>query len=115
GVGREVMSREFASWRIDALLCATADEADAAWQEAAASERPFDVLIIDVKGLACEGVKLARKVRMEQQEYRPEGILLMGLDGSVADSSLESLGAFALLAKPARPSVLFGSLASLTS
>ena len=114
-VSAEIMSRYFASWRIDALLCATADEADAAWQEAAASERPFDVLIIDVKGLACEGVKLARKVRMEQQEHRPEVILLMGLDGSVADSSLESLGAFALLAKPARPSVLFDCLASIAS
>src|ERR1700730_5570777 len=114
-VSAEIMSRYFASWRIDALLCATADEAETAWQEAAASERPFDVLIIDVKGLACEGVKLARKVRMEQQEYRPEVILLMGLDGSVADSSLESLGAFALLAKPARPSVLFDCLASIAS
>jgi signal transduction histidine kinase/CheY-like chemotaxis protein/HPt (histidine-containing phosphotransfer) domain-containing protein len=114
-VSAEIMSRYFASWRIDALLCATADEAEAAWQEAAASERPFDVLIIDVKGLACEGVKLARKVRMEQQDHRPEVILLMGLDGSVADSSLESLGAFALLAKPARPSVLFDCLASIAS
>jgi signal transduction histidine kinase/DNA-binding response OmpR family regulator/HPt (histidine-containing phosphotransfer) domain-containing protein len=114
-VSAEIVSRYFASWRIDALLCATADEAEAAWQEAAASERPFDVLIIDVKGLACEGVKLARKVRMEQQEHRPEVILLMGLDGSVADSSLESLGAFALLAKPARPSVLFDCLASIAS
>jgi signal transduction histidine kinase/CheY-like chemotaxis protein/HPt (histidine-containing phosphotransfer) domain-containing protein len=114
-VSAEIMSRYFASWRIDALLCASAAEAEAAWQEAAASERPFDVLIIDVKGLACEGVKLARKVRMEQQGHRPEVILLMGLDGSVADSSLESLGAFALLAKPARPSVLFDCLASIAS
>jgi CheY-like chemotaxis protein len=42
-------------------------------------------------------------------------ILLMGLDGSVADSSLENLGAFALLSKPARPSVLFDCLASIAS
>jgi len=114
-VSAEIMSRYFISWRIDALLCASAAEAEAAWQEAAASERPFDVLIIDVKGLACEGVKLARKVRNEQQGHRPEVILLMGLDGSVADSSLEKLGAFALLAKPARPSVLFDCLASIAS
>jgi signal transduction histidine kinase/CheY-like chemotaxis protein/HPt (histidine-containing phosphotransfer) domain-containing protein len=114
-VSAEIMSRYFTIWRIDARLCASADEAEAAWQEAAASDRPFDVLIIDVKGLACEGVKLARKVRIEPQEHRPEVILLMGLDGSVADSSLESLGAFALLAKPARPSVLFDCLASIAS
>src|SRR5207237_6707889 len=69
----------------------------------------------DGKGRTCEGVKLARKVRIEQQESRPEVILLMGLDGSVADNSLENLGAFALLAKPARPSVLFECLASIAS
>src|SRR5207248_4253802 len=69
----------------------------------------------DVKGLACEGIQLARKVRIEPQENRPEVILLMGLDGSVADNSLENLGAFALLTKPARPSVLFDCLASIAS
>ena len=114
-VSAEVMSRYFASWRIDALLCATPAEAEAALAEASASARPFDVLIIDIKGLACGGVKLARKVRIEQQGDRPEVILLMGLDGSVADTSLENLGAFALLAKPARPSVLFDCLASIAS
>src|SRR5207244_4094229 len=83
--------------------------------QAKATETPFDVVIIDVKGLDCERVEPARKVRSGQEGHRPEVILLMGLDGSVADSSLESLGAFALLAKPARPSVLFDCLASIAS
>src|SRR6266576_3584766 len=56
-----------------------------------------------------------RRLDHRHQGQRPEVILLMGLDGSVADSSLESLGAFALLAKPARPSVLFDCLASIAS
>src|SRR5256885_431608 len=94
---------------------ASASQAEAALAQAKATETPFDVVIIDVKGLACEGVQLARKVRIEQQESRPEVILLMGLDGSVADNSLENLGAFALLTKPARPSVLFDCLASIAS
>src|SRR5947209_11810473 len=114
-VSAEIMSRYFTSWRIDALLCASAAEAEIAMQDPASSEQRFDVVIIHIKGLACEGVKLARKVRTEQQGLRPEIILLMGLDGSVADSSLESLGAFALLAKPARPSVLFDCLSSIAS
>src|SRR5215472_5990088 len=114
-VSAEIMSRYFNSWRIDGLICASASEAEAALQEAAAAEKSFDVVIIDVKGLASEGVRLARKVRIEQQESRPEIIFLMGLDGSVADNSLENLGAFALLTKPARPSVLFDCLASIAS
>src|SRR5205085_9062386 len=70
---------------------------------------------IDVKGLTGEGVELARKIRIEQQGRRPEVILLMGVDGSAGDSNLEDLGAVALLAKPARPSVLFDCLASIAS
>ncbi|MBV9016817.1 MAG: response regulator, partial [Alphaproteobacteria bacterium] len=111
----EVMSRYFTNWQIDCDMCASADEAEAALEGAQAANRPFDVVIIDVKGLACEGVKLAHKVRIEPHGQRPEVILMMGLDGTIADDSLENLGAFALLAKPARPSVLFDCLASIAS
>jgi len=114
-VSAEVMSRYFASWRIEVRICASAGEAETALQDAEASKRPFDVVIIDVKNLTGEGVKLARKIRIEQHGHLPEVILLMGADGSAADSSLENLGAFALLAKPARPSVLFDCLASIAS
>jgi two-component system, sensor histidine kinase and response regulator len=81
-VSADVMSRYFASWRLDALICGTAANAEQAWQAAIASERPFDVAIIDVKGLRCDGMKLARKIRNHEQGNRPEVILLMGLDGS---------------------------------
>ncbi len=114
-VSAQVMSRYFTSWRIDALICSSAAEAEEAWQNEARSERAFDVAIIDAKGLGCEGINLARQIRTEGEGKRPEVILLMGLDGSVADNSLESVGAFALLAKPARPSVLFDCLASIAS
>jgi CheY-like chemotaxis protein/HPt (histidine-containing phosphotransfer) domain-containing protein len=109
------MSRYFTSWRIDARVCAAVAEAESAFRASEASQQPFDVVIIDVKGFTCEGVELARKVRLDGTGQRPEVILLMGLDGSVADSSLENLGAFALLTKPARPSVLFDCLVSIAS
>src|SRR5207302_10683200 len=50
-VSAEVMSRYFTSWRIDSWICASAAEAETALQDAAASKRPFDVVIIDVQGL----------------------------------------------------------------
>src|SRR4029077_5609570 len=111
-VSAEIMSRYFASWRLDALICGSAPEAEGAWR-GALSERPFDVAIIDVKGLRCDGMKLARKIRNEEQGTRPEVILLMGLDGSIDDKRLESVGAFSLLAKPAHRSVLCDILAWL--
>jgi CheY-like chemotaxis protein len=114
-VSAEIMSRYFSSWSIDAVMHSTAAEGEVAWQEAVRSERPFDVAIIDVKGLGCDGVKLARKMRAEEGGARPEVVLLIALDGSIADASLESVGAFALLTKPPRPSVLFDCLASIAS
>jgi len=42
-------------------------------------------------------------------------ILLIGLDGSIADGKLANIGAYALLTKPPRPSVLFDCLASIAS
>jgi two-component system, sensor histidine kinase and response regulator len=114
-VSAQVMSRYFSNWGIDALMCRTDAEAETAWREALISDRPFDVAIIDVKGLRCPGMRLARKVRAEKQGHRAEVILLIGVDGSIADKKLESIGAFALLTKPARPSVLFDCLASIAS
>ncbi len=111
----DVMARYFANWRIDADIHGTAVKAEESWQLAKRAERPFDVAIIDVKGLRCDGMKLARKIRSEKQGRPPEVILLMGLDGSIDDQKLESVGAFALLAKPPRPSVLFDCLASIAS
>ena len=114
-VSAEIMSRYFSSWGIDALMCSTDAEAETAWRRALNSERPFDVAIIDVKGLRCPGMKLARKIRAETQGHRAEVILLIGVDGSIADKKLEAVGAFAVLTKPARPSVLFDCLASIAS
>ena len=114
-VSADVMARYFSSWGIDAVMHGTAAEGEIAWQEAIRSERRFDVAIIDIKGLGCDGVKLARKIRAEEVGARTEVFLLIALDGSIADASLESVGAFALLTKPARPSVLFDCLASIAS
>jgi two-component system sensor histidine kinase/response regulator len=114
-VSADVMARYFSSWGIDAVMHGTAAEGEIAWQEAIRSERRFDVAIIDVKGLGCDGVKLARKIRAEEGGAGTEVVLLIALDGSIADSSLESVGAFAMLTKPPRPSVLFDCMASIAS
>jgi two-component system, sensor histidine kinase and response regulator len=113
-VSAGVISRYFASWRIDAVICGTTAEAEVIWQESVKCRRPFDVAIIDVKGLRCDGIKLARSIRAEA-DHRTKIVLLIGLDGSVGDASLESVGAFAQLTKPPRPSLLFDCLASIAS
>jgi two-component system, sensor histidine kinase and response regulator len=114
-VSSQVMQRYFASWGIDVVTRVTAAEAEAAWHAAGTAQHPFDVTIIDVKGLGYEGVRLARTIRSREGSSSAEVILLIGLDGPIADANLESVGAFAILTKPPRPSVLFDCVAAIAS
>jgi CheY-like chemotaxis protein/HPt (histidine-containing phosphotransfer) domain-containing protein len=114
-VSARVMSLYLSSWGIDATVVATAGEAEAACTAAAGAERPFDVAILDFKGLGAAGLDLARKIRSDAHRRRAEIIALIGIDGLVADENLERLGAFATLTKPVRPSELFNCLASLAA
>ena len=84
-VSAAIMSRYFKSWRIDARSAPPCAEAEAAWQDAGMARHPFDVVIIDVKGLAAKASS-SRASCGRQQARRPEVILLIGLDGSIADS-----------------------------
>src|SRR4029079_11747303 len=82
-VSARIMLRYFESWRIDAVTRATCAEAEAAWHAAGMAQHPFDVAIVDVKGLGCEGVKLARKLRAGDGSPAAQGIPLMGHDSSL--------------------------------
>jgi two-component system sensor histidine kinase/response regulator len=114
-VSARVMSLYLASWGVDATVVATTREAEAAWNEAVAAGRAFNVATIDVKGLGAAGVALARTIRRDGRGRPAEVIALVGIDSVTADEGLESLGVFATLTKPARPSELFDCLASLAA
>jgi CheY-like chemotaxis protein len=114
-VSARIMSLYLASWQLDAAVVADADAAETAWRDAIAAERPFDVVIIDVKGLGPPGVALARAVRTDGRARPAEVIALVGIDGLMTDDNIEAVGAFAILTKPARPSELFNCLASLAA
>ena len=114
-VSARIMSLYLASWHLEAAVVADAGAAETAWRDAIAAERPFDVVIIDVKGLGAAGVALARAVRTDGRGRPAEVIALVGIDGLMADDNIEAVGAFAILTKPARPSELFNCLASLAA
>ncbi len=102
-------------WDIDTAVRATVAEGRAAWREAIACAQPFDVAIIDVKGLGAEAVELAQAMRADRHHRRTETVLMIGLDSPIDESTLAGIGAYAVLTKPARPSLLFDCLASIAS
>jgi CheY-like chemotaxis protein/HPt (histidine-containing phosphotransfer) domain-containing protein len=90
-------------------------DAERAWRAAAADGRGFGAVIIDVKGLGTAGIELARRIRADERGRTVGIIALAAIDSFVVDDSLERLGVFATLTKPARPSELFNCLASLAA
>jgi two-component system, sensor histidine kinase and response regulator len=114
-VSAHVMSIYLANWQIDATVVSTIAEAETEWQEATAAGHPFDVAILDVKGLGARAIDLANAVRTQPGERRTEVLLLVGLDAYMTDRGLETIDAAAILSKPVRPSELFNALVSISS
>jgi CheY-like chemotaxis protein/HPt (histidine-containing phosphotransfer) domain-containing protein len=110
-----IISSYLCNWAIDATVASSVAEAERRWKEDVAAGGAFDVLILDVKGLGASAVEFAKTVRSSSAERRAEVILLVGLDGYLADSSLEEFGVAAVLPKPIRPSDLFNALAMLAA
>jgi len=67
-----------------------------------------------VKGLGAPAVEFEKTVCSSSPE-RPEVVLLVGLDGYLADIGIEGLDVAAVLPKPIRPSDLFNALATLAA
>jgi two-component system sensor histidine kinase/response regulator len=109
----KVISFCLANWKIDATVVSTVAAAEQTWRQAQADRRPFDVVILDVKGLGGSVIEFARTARAVTEAKRAEIILLVGIDTYLGDTSLESFDAAAILPKPARPSELFNALASI--
>ncbi|HTT82336.1 MAG TPA: MHYT domain-containing protein [Rhizomicrobium sp.] len=110
-----VMARYFASWNISAEIVTTTAEGLARWNEAAGSDTDFSVVIIDLKGLGKAGFGLAKEIRTTRNGRSGNLILLVGMDASIADESIDELGALATLSKPARPSELHDCLTQLAA
>jgi two-component system, sensor histidine kinase and response regulator len=114
-VSANVISRSLAAWKIEATVVSTVAEAELTWRKAQADGRPFDVAILDVKGLGHSVVDFARTARAVSDAKRVEIVLLVGIDTYLEDSSLKAFDAAAILPKPVRPSELFNVLIAIAA
>ena len=108
-----MISSYLRNWRINVTVCATAATAAETWSQALDAGRGFGAVIVDIKGLGAAGLELVRKIRADQRSPQAGIIALVAIDSFVADDSLDRLGVFATLTKPARPSELFNCLSAL--
>jgi two-component system, sensor histidine kinase and response regulator len=111
----KVISLCLANWKIDATVVSTVAAAEQTWRKARADGRPFDVAILDVKGLGDSVIDFARTARAITEAKRMEIILLVGIDTYIEDGSRQVFDAAAILPKPARPSELFNALIGIAA
>jgi two-component system, sensor histidine kinase and response regulator len=114
-VSANAISRYLTNWKVKAAVVSTIDAAEIACRDAVATGRPFEVVILDVKGLGHRSIEFARVVRTLSGVKPMNVILLVGLDNYATDNSLDTLDAVAILPKPVRPSELFNALVSVAS
>ncbi len=113
-VSARVLSDYLTRWKTRPTVVSTVPAAEAAWRGASATGMAFDVAIIDLKGLGADGARLARAIRADAKPGGTEIILLVGMNDPAGDD-IDTIGAFAIFTKPARPSALFDCFASIAS
>jgi signal transduction histidine kinase/DNA-binding response OmpR family regulator/HPt (histidine-containing phosphotransfer) domain-containing protein len=112
-VTTHVLSSCFQSWGLDPVFTGTVEEARKTWERGAERGNDFDVAILDVKGLAEDGIALGHQIRAGGGAT--DVIFLVGMDRFLTEKSLETSGATAILTKPVRLSELFNALAAIAA
>ena len=106
-VSAHVILRYLANWKIEATVVPTVEQAELACRDSAAAANPFDVAILDVKGLGPRSIEFGKAFRAQMGTRRANVILLVGLDSYMADTPPDDA---TVLPKPVRPSELFNAL-----
>ncbi|HEX3884439.1 MAG TPA: PAS domain S-box protein [Stellaceae bacterium] len=109
-VSAHIISQYLAEWRVEATVVSTIAEAEEAFIDAAAAGHPFEVAIVDMKGMRAHALELVKRVRASANVPPFEAIVLAGLDSYMGDNTLDAVGAIAVLPKPVHPSELFDAL-----
>ena len=113
-VSAHVISLYLSSWHVDTTTALSPDEARLLWDAAAETGEPFDVVILDVKGLESSALDFAAEIRKGDAGRSSRFILLTGLDAYLAGDAFNAIEPAAVLPKPARPSELFSALVAIS-
>ena len=110
---REILVRQLASWRMDAVPVANGAEALAALRQARAAGNPFPVAILDMQMPGMSGLEVASAVRHDPMIAATRMIMLTSVTHNIGQARLESAGIGVCLSKPARQSQLHDALVSV--
>jgi signal transduction histidine kinase/DNA-binding response OmpR family regulator len=109
---RDILLQYAIDWQMEVAVAADGGQAIEALRSAAATGRPFDVALIDMKMPILDGVALARGVQADAALANLKMIVLTSLDAAGEARLARSAGVHDCLRKPVRRSELLASIAA---
>ncbi|HSY48201.1 MAG TPA: PAS domain S-box protein [Thermoanaerobaculia bacterium] len=111
----EILSREIEAWKIRGTIITNGEEALKLLRDAAASNDPFNLAILDMEMPGMDGIELAGAIRSEAHLDDIRLIVLTSLGHQPAQETLLKNGIAACLSKPVKQSLLFDCIATTLS
>ncbi len=108
---REILHYQLLAWKIQNASTSSGAEALTMLREAAASNAPFDLVILDMQMPVMDGIMLARAIKAEPTIAGTKLIMLSSLGEQLEQEELRVVGINACLVKPAKQSCLFNCIA----
>lgn len=112
---REILREQFQSWGFIVDTTASGEEALKLLRSAGASNKQYNLAVIDMLMPGMNGVELARAIKAEPTASQTAMLMLTSMDQPVDGEELALAGFAACLVKPVRQSELFDSVVTALS
>jgi PAS domain S-box-containing protein len=109
----EILRDQLVSWGFEFKPASTGNQALKAMKDAAASNRPFHLAILDRKLPDLDGLDVAASIQRDSNLQGTPLLMLTSLDSSIDSAAMKRLGFAGMLTKPIRQSRLFDTIVNI--
>jgi PAS domain S-box-containing protein len=110
---REILDHYTRAWRMENACMPGGREALAALREAAAADKPFELVILDMQMPEMDGLMLAHAIKQDPAIGKTRLVMLTSLGNHLDAEEMKKAGVEACVLKPVKQSRLFDRLADV--
>ncbi len=110
---RSILSHQLNAWGVDNDSAERGPDALQLLRDAAASETPYDVAILDMHMPDMDGLQLARAIQADPEIRDVRLMMLTSATLDIGSEEMQAAGILQYISKPARQSQLFNCLATI--
>lgn len=112
-VNRKILSEQVENWGMDATICENGIEALKILRDAAQSDTPFDLILLDYLMPGMSGEEFATMASANPKLAAPPIIMLSSCDQPQSSDALNKIGIVNFLMKPARETDLYKTVSKV--